>query len=77
MSASKYRAKAREALNGKWSKGVLIVLAYMLFVFLIKLVEDTIQPTYQSCIIVIALLAISVPISFGLVFAFRIGFEVF
>lgn len=65
MVASQIRANARERLTGKWGKGVLIILAYLLVNFGIGFVCGLL-----STIGSIALFVISTPISYGLITSF-------
>ena len=71
MPPSEIRKEAREALKGTWGKGVCIVLAYMLFSFLIGLVEGLVgEGTLLYSIIDLAYAIISIPLSFGLIISF-------
>ena len=71
MPPSEIRKEAREALSGKWGKAVCIVLAYMLFVFALGMVEGLfVEIPYIYLIIEIAVLVISMPLSFGLIISF-------
>lgn len=71
MIASNTRKSAREALAGKWKKGVLITLVYFLIEFLISILESAVEDSrVLSLIIGIANLLISVPISYGLISSF-------
>lgn len=71
MPPSELRKEARESLAGKWEKGILIVLAYLLpslVVGIIKYFVEKGTPLYY--IIRIAFLIISIALSFGLVICF-------
>jgi len=65
MSASEIRANARKALEGKWGKGALITLVYVLVMFVLEFVLGFI-PLLGS----IASIVISAPISYGIMVAF-------
>ena len=71
MPPSEIRKEAREALKGKWGKGVCIVLAYLLISFVIGLLEGLVgEESVLYTIIDLAYLVISVPLSFGLIISF-------
>ena len=71
MKLSEIRREAREALTGKWSKGVCILLAYLLITFAIGFVIGFFSGnSFLSLLLTIAQLVISVPLSFGLTLAF-------
>ena len=71
MIASNTRKSAREALAGKWKKGVLITLVYFLIEFLISILESAVEDSsVLSLVVGIANLLISVPISYGLISSF-------
>jgi uncharacterized membrane protein len=65
MVASELRAKAREALQGKWGKAALLALCYGLITFVINFVIGLI-PIIGSLITFV----ISLPISFGILVSF-------
>lgn len=72
MTATNTRKDAREHLQGKWGKGALIVLAYVVFTALINLVESIIggiTPALEK-IISIVITVIEVPISYGFLISF-------
>lgn len=71
MPATEIRKEARESLSGKWGKAVCIVLAYILFTFLLGLVEGIFENSgFIFLLIEIAVIIISVPLSFGLIISF-------
>ena len=71
MPPSEIRKEAREALKGKWGKAVCIVLAYMLILFAIGFVEGLFEGnTFLFFLVELAVLLISVPLSFGLIISF-------
>ena len=71
MVLSDIRKSAREALSGKWGKGVLIVLAYFLFSFALGFVTSLVEKIpFLAFIIEVATIIITVPISFGLIASF-------
>lgn len=65
MSASQLRASARQSLQGKWGKGVLIILSYLAIMFLISWVLGII-PVIGP----IVNFVISAPISYGIMVSF-------
>ena len=65
MTASQLRQEARANLTGKWGKGALITLCYFLIMWAISFVLAFI-PMLGS----IASMAISIPISYGLICSF-------
>lgn len=65
MNASEIRANARKSLTGKWGKGALVVLCYLLIMWGINFVLGFLAFVGQ-----IASIVISVPISYGLVVSF-------
>lgn len=65
MVASEIRANARKSLTGKWGKGALVVLCYVLLMWVINFVLGLLSFVGQ-----IASIVISVPISYGLVVSF-------
>ena len=65
MITSEIRANARRALDGKWGKGALIILCYLLIMLFISFVLGII-PFVGSIIS----LAISVPIAYGIIATF-------
>jgi len=71
MPPSEIRKEAREALRGNWGKAVCIILAYLLFVFALGFVEGFFEESgFIFLLIEIAVLVISMPLSFGLVISF-------
>lgn len=71
MVLSDIRKSAREALAGKWGKGVLITLIYFLFEFLLGFISGLVEDiAFLSFIINIATIVISIPISYGLIISF-------
>jgi len=71
MKLSEVRREAREALTGKWTKGVCIVLAYLLVSFAIGFVIGLFdEDSLLGVLVAIAQLIISVPLSFGISLAF-------
>lgn len=75
MPASEIRKDAREALIGKWGKGICILLAY----FLISFAEGFVQGVFETfcgeksfivSLINIAFVIINTPLAFGLVISF-------
>lgn len=71
MVLSDIRKSAREALTGKWGKGALITLIYMLFEFVLGFIGGlTEEIPFISLVVNIATIVISVPIAFGLIISF-------
>lgn len=71
MVLSDIRKSAREALSGKWGKGVLIVLAYFAFTLALGFVTGLVENiAFLAFIIELATIVITVPISFGLIASF-------
>lgn len=71
MVLSDIRKQAREALANKWIKGVLIVLAYCAFEFVLGFVSGLVSNIrFLKFIMYIATIIISVPVSFGLIASF-------
>jgi len=71
MPPSELRKEARESLKGKWGKAVCILLAYFLFTFALGLVEGLFEGnSFIFLLIEFAVLAISMPLSFGLTISF-------
>lgn len=71
MTISDIRKSAREALAGKWTKGVLIMLAYLAFSMFLRFVNTLLQNIpFINLIVTLAIIIISVPISFGLIVSF-------
>lgn len=71
MPTSEIRKEAREALKGRWGKGVCIVLAYLLISFIVGFVEGLAgEGTLLYSIIDIAYAIISIPLSFGFLISF-------
>jgi len=65
MVSSDIRKEARASLKGKWGKGALITLVYMLIVYAIQFAANLI-PFIGS----IALLVIEIPIAYGIIVSF-------
>lgn len=70
MPPSEIRKEAREALKGKWGKCVCILLAYMIFTFILGLVEGIFVTSKFYLLIELLVLLISMPLSFGLLISF-------
>lgn len=71
MVLSDIRKQAREALAGKWGKGALITLIYFLFTFVLGFISGLVEDiAFLSFIIEIAIIVITIPISFGLIASF-------
>lgn len=71
MKISQIRKNAREALTGKWGKGVSIILANLAFSLVISLIHGLFQEnSLISSLLKIAMLIIEVPIALGLAYAF-------
>lgn len=71
MPPSELRKEAREALSGKWGKGICIILAYLLITFAIGFVEGLFENNSLLFLLIeIAVLLITVPLSFGLTISF-------
>ena len=71
MPPSEIKKDAKVALKGKWGKGICILLAYMLFTFALGFVEGIFENNDILFVLIeIAVLLISVPLSFGLTISF-------
>lgn len=71
MVLSDIRRSAREALDGKWGKGVLIILAYCAFEFLLGFISGLISSVaFLKFVMNIVTIIISIPVSFGLIASF-------
>lgn len=71
MPPSEIRREAREALKSKWGKAICILLAYMLFTFALGLIEGIFEKSgFIFFLIEIAVVVISMPLSFGLLISF-------
>lgn len=71
MPPSEIRKEAREALKGKWGKAIAILLAFMAVTFILGLIEGLFVTTgFVYYLIEIAVLVISMPLSFGLIISF-------
>lgn len=71
MPPSEIRKEAREALSGKWGKGVCIILAYMLITFVIGFFEGLFEGNPAIFLIIeLAFIVITMPLSFGLIISF-------
>jgi len=71
VSISKIRENARAALAGKWGKGACIVLAYLAIVFAMGFIVGLFEEdSLIGSLIDLATAIISVPLAFGISFAF-------
>lgn len=71
MVLSDIRKQAREALSGKWQKGVLITLVYFAFEFVLGYISNLVENIAAlNFVISIATLIISIPIAYGLIISF-------
>lgn len=70
MNSSDFRKIAREKLEGKWGKAVLIVLAYMSISFILGVISGFFEESSFAGIISIIELIIEIPLSFGLICSF-------
>lgn len=71
MPPSELRKEAREALAGKWGKGVCIILAYLLITFILGMIEGIFkQGSFLNFIVSVAVAIINVPLGFGLIVSF-------
>lgn len=71
MPPLEFRKEAREALTGKWGKAVCIMLAYMLFTFVLGFIEGLFKGNeFVYLLIELSVLVISMPLSFGLIISF-------
>ena len=71
MTATNTRKKAREALTGKWGKGALIALAYILLSVVINFIEKKFENSGALELIVsILVIIIEIPISYGFIVSF-------
>ena len=71
MTCSEIRKDARTSLAGKWGKGVLIILIYVIISSLLSFITKKVgEGTILATIINIITLLIYVPLSLGLVFSF-------
>lgn len=71
MKISKIKKNAREALSGKWIRGVLTVLAYVGIMFIIGLIEGIFEDeSIMANLISIVTSIIGVPLSFGFTYSF-------
>ena len=71
MPPSELRKEAREALSGKWGKGICIILAYLLITFAIGFIEGLFENNSLLFLLIeITVLVITVPLSFGLTISF-------
>ena len=71
MKAVEVRKEAREALKGKWKKGIGIILVYIAITFVFGLISGFFEekPTLSFFFVLVEIM-ISVPLTFGLEFAF-------
>ena len=71
MKAYEIRKEAREALRGKWGKGVGIVLAYLAISFVFGFITGIFEENSAiTLLLAIVEFVVSVPLSFGLAWAF-------
>lgn len=71
MPASEIRKEARETLAGKWGKAVCITLVYLLFSFILGFIQGMFKEgSLIYNIIELAVVVISIPVSFGLIISF-------
>jgi len=71
MPPSEIRKEAREALKGKWGKSICILLAYFVLAFILGLVQGFFSTNkYIYLLIELAVLVLSMPLSFGLIISF-------
>ncbi len=71
MVLSDIRRQAREALSGKWKKGVLITLVYFAFDLVLGYISSLVQDVAVLDFLVdVATLIISIPIAYGLIISF-------
>ncbi len=71
MVLSDIRKQAREALSGKWQKGVLITLIYFAFELVLGYISGWVEKIpVLSFVVSIGVLVISIPITFGLIISF-------
>lgn len=71
MVLSDIRKQAREALSGKWQKGVLITLIYFAFELVLGYISGLVKNIAAlNFVISIATLIISIPIAYGLIISF-------
>ena len=71
MRISEIKKNAREALTGKWGKGVSIILANLAVSLVISFIHGLFQEnSLISSLLKIAMLIIEVPIALGLAYAF-------
>ncbi len=69
MISSDFRAEARRKLTGKWGKGACIMLAYLLFYFILGFVLGLLPDSWEWLGQIINVV-IEIPLSFGIVYAF-------
>ena len=69
MITSDFRAEARRKLTGKWGKGACIMLAYLLFYFILGFVLGLLPDSWEWLGQIINVV-IEIPLSFGIVYAF-------
>ncbi len=71
MVLSDIRRQAREALSGKWKKGVLITLVYFAFDLVLGYISSLVQDVAVLDFLVdVATLIISIPIAYGVIISF-------
>ena len=71
ITATDTRKMARESLSGKWGKGALITFCYSLIEFALNFLSNLTENLEGLNIVVsIAIIIISVPLSFGLLVSF-------
>lgn len=70
MISGDFKKEAREKLSGKWGKGVLITLAYLLVTFLLGFFGEKINNEAITFIISVVDLLIGIPLAYGLINSF-------
>lgn len=70
MISEDFRKEAREKLSGKWGKGVLITLVYVLITVILSFISEKINNEAVSLIISIVDLLIGIPLAYGLINSF-------
>ena len=69
MSYSEMRAQAREKLTGKWGKVAVMTLVFVILSMILSALQKGIGNNVTSIILSIAVIIITVPISFGFTFS--------
>ena len=71
ITATNIRKQARESLEGKWGKGILISFCYFVIQYMISLIDTILQDMgIISYIFSIMQFIISVPLTYGLTISF-------